>query len=788
MLKLLMPIFFIMMELSFTQGAWLIRGLVRDVETGQGLAAASIQIEGSYKGAITNDDGKFFLNMEKLPATLLIQYIGYHPQSVSIDTPADSEWVVSLTPAPIIMREIVVDGEDPAIKLMRKVIAKKKEWWINLLTYKAEAYTRMNLANDSSIVVISETISELYWDHTQGAREIIKSKRQTANLDPKMNFAAAIDFPNFYHDDIQLAGFQIINVIHPDALKHYQFKIIGERRLHDQTIYELSVKPGNRLQPLFEGTISVLDGEYALLSVDLKPAENVIFPMPIQKFDVYYKQQFSNFGGDFWLPVSLVSEGQFKIGFTGLQFPPFYYKRVYEIRDYQINLEMPDSIFKQDKKVRVDSGAVKSNSGFATINETTVPLSIEEEAAYETIDSNLSIIQAFKPTGFLARFAKVEVQDNDGNSTTSELKEKNKKIKFTYSPQLWFNRVDGLHLALKNSVKILDKIKFKVLAGYNAASGDWSYGGGLELGIISLDYSINSDTRYQSELYQRSVSSLGPLLGYDDYYDYYRNEKLRSSFRYKVFKINSMFELGINREIHSSMEKKTDYNILGRNYIQRINPAIDEGNLRSFDLTFQYGDNFIPYGLMGQKRAVVTIEHSSKDLLASDFSYTKYQLSIDWRFRTFLKRRMLSNALDVRIVVGTCTGNLPLQKFGILESSRMVFSAFGAFKSATGRPIEGEKYFAVFWEHNFRTVPFELLGMMGIARKGTEIILHGGSGRTWINKDRLSQMGYLPRYRDGFQHEIGLSINKIFNIIRLDLTVRLDQSGFFITFSAPRFF
>ena len=65
----------------------------------------------------------------------------------------------------------------------------------------------------------------------------------------------------------------------------------------------------------------MLDEDYILLNVDLKPNESILFPPPIKEWNLYYKQQFSNFGKEFWLPVDVRINGDLLIGFTGLQFP-----------------------------------------------------------------------------------------------------------------------------------------------------------------------------------------------------------------------------------------------------------------------------------------------------------------------------------------------------------------------------------------------------------------------------------------------------------------------------------
>lgn len=62
-------------------------GIVSDEKTREPLIGASIQIKGTTNGAITNADGKFYLKTgQKLPFTLIVNYIGYDAREVLVNT------------------------------------------------------------------------------------------------------------------------------------------------------------------------------------------------------------------------------------------------------------------------------------------------------------------------------------------------------------------------------------------------------------------------------------------------------------------------------------------------------------------------------------------------------------------------------------------------------------------------------------------------------------------------------------------------------------------------------
>jgi hypothetical protein len=148
----------------------------------------------------------------------------------------------------------------------------------------------------------------------------------------------------------------------------------------------------------------------------------------------------------------------------------------------------------------------------------------------------------------------------------------------------------------------------------------------------------------------------------------------------------------------------------------------------------------------------------------------------------------MPNVLDIHLSTGMSTGELPLQRFGIVDGSFKAVSPYASLKSRKQRPYEGEQFFAFFWEHNFRTVPFELINFIFAVDNGIGIIVYGSHGRSWISDERLSQLSFIPAYSGKFHHEIGISINNLFTFLRVDTSYRLDNQLFYFGVSMARFF
>ena len=82
--SLLIALFFVLMPPLAAQGQHLVVGTVSDARTGMTLPSATVQIEGTYQGTITNAEGAFSLRVRELPATLLVRFIGYETARVPV--------------------------------------------------------------------------------------------------------------------------------------------------------------------------------------------------------------------------------------------------------------------------------------------------------------------------------------------------------------------------------------------------------------------------------------------------------------------------------------------------------------------------------------------------------------------------------------------------------------------------------------------------------------------------------------------------------------------------------
>lgn len=741
-----------------------IRGVVKDFRTGAPLSSATLQVLGTYRGTVSNSDGEFELTVPSFPAALHVRFIGYESDTLRLTSVPQQPLDIRLRASEVQLREIVVTGDDPALDIMRRVIQNKKEWRANLFSYQAEAYTRQRLENDTSIVSISESLSDAYWDSKRGTREVIRYKHQTSNIDPSSNFASATSIPNLYDDNITISGFELVGPTHPDALDYYHFRLDGFRQQDGVTVFDILISPKRKLQPTFVGKISVLDEAFAMVFADVKPSESVRFPPPIQEFGLRYIQQFSNYGTQFWLPVDVRIEGTIEIGFPGLRFPPFKFNQQSRLDNYILNMGIPDSLFTSTRRLSVDSlsvaqGKLNPRLGMA------IPLDARERQAYESVDSTMTIEKAFKPTGPLARFVNV---DGDGDDGPSKPKSGLAKWISGTTPDLYYNNVTGAHLGLKYEPEFLNlPVRFVVGGGYNTHVEKAFYNVSLEKKkrrpwMWTMAYSYGIESTYRESIYPQWISSAIPLITGNDYHPSYTSERMEAGITYRT---------GRGIPVRNRRRNPTIRPEYGITIIQ--DRAVAFETVRAVRATFSTEGGGAPFGITGKENIRVEIEHSDK-MFSSDVTYTRYHIEIDHRFETWLRRRFLPNALDLKLIAATATGTLPMYKTHVVDGSLSAFTPFGGLRTLRSAAYAAEDVLALHWEHHFRTVPFEWIGWDAAVDKSIGLIVFGSSARTWRPNQK--------------HHEIGMSVSGLFSLMRVDVAYRVDQPGFFAGLSLARIF
>src|SRR6201991_863629 len=285
--------------LSFT-GVYATRitGTVRDDKENI-LPYSSILVKGTTRGVTASSEGRYVLDLAPGSYTIVCQYVGYTRQEKKITV--GGEPVVldfSLTALQLSMAEVVVrpGGEDPAYEIIRHAIKKRKDYEEPLDSFTCEAYIKTlirtrklpkrilgqaieakdkkEIGVDSAgkgIIYLSENLTKVAFKRPGKVKLEVLSGRESGSNGYGLGFPT---FINFYNNNVVVLSDRLnprgfISPIADGALNYYRYKYLGSFFEEGKEVNKIQVIPRRKYEPLFSGTIDIVDGEWRIHSLDL---------------------------------------------------------------------------------------------------------------------------------------------------------------------------------------------------------------------------------------------------------------------------------------------------------------------------------------------------------------------------------------------------------------------------------------------------------------------------------------------------------------------------------------
>jgi hypothetical protein len=800
-----------------------VRGIVVDSVSNEALRGATVRIEGSTMGVATNSKGIFQFKLSSIiqrlksvdtnsitnrKITFAVSMIGYKTERITIGLDSyptvDTMMVLfKLKEAVSLSGEVLVYADDPAVRLMRRVIEKKKRLTDSLKSYSYTLYTKFDASSDTvtagrtsgrgdtTIISIFESYSKGYFSAPDKYFNEITQRRQTANIPPEANIVAFGTNLNAYDDAVTFFNEQISTPFHPEALDYYDFTIIKKIEEDDSlVVVKVKVVPKSNQRRLFEGEIEIDERNFVPVSVQLQPNKAVQLPFNAQ---VYYTQTFQQNGG-FTLPSYMRIQANVQISLFWVINPRLDLNIETMAYDYNTNIPIQDELFEQ-RRIEVQRSAEKFDSTFWN-EKSVMELRPEEKIAYQQIEESLENQDSSVTSGLF---------DQIFGWIPRTLAKLNRRPFTGFDDMFRYNRVHGLYLG----VGLLDTLfRFDI-----EAFGKVGYGFSDKrfYGDLGLRYFYDSTRKFWTEatvynrltrrdnpyIVQPTTITLLTLLGRNDYADYYYNRGLEISttasfgqlrfIRRDLFARPTNLRFFFRREEHTTADVNATFSIGGRDRPFRDNPQIQNGILQSVGA--ELGWQFSPYRRISNFGIGVNVEHASKATGSRDFDFTLLSGSLVARTRTLPLWR-----LDFRASCGVILGNAPPQRFFSLESSVGGLAAESVFRGMNVKEFYGDKFAAVSIEHSFGELIPGVLRIPNIASFGIEFIAIGRLGWTsFSDQTRLKTMTELPSTSataDTYYYEAGLALNRILIFLRLDISARLSQRNnpqFMFTISSATF-
>ncbi|MCW9037536.1 DUF5686 and carboxypeptidase regulatory-like domain-containing protein, partial [Altibacter sp.] len=376
--RLLFPVLFLFLCISSIQAQ--IVGKVTDVH-GAPLPFVNIYPEDSYKGTTTNDDGNYKLEVDAGTYRIRFQFLGYttHSEDVVVTAGSASVLNVVLQEETTSLNEVVISkGEDPANRILRETIARRKANLDKIAAYTADFYSRGIWRVDSipekifgqevgdfdgqldstrtGIIYLSETLSEIAYRSPDDFKERIIASKVSGN-DNGFSFNSAQDANfSFYRNTIDLNA-AIVSPIAANAFSYYNYTLDGIFYEGTKLINKIRVTPKRPNDRVWSGIIYIVEDDWQLYGVELTTTGQAIQVPFIST--LVFKQNFQfDTANNFWVKRSQTidfgfgffgfnGDGRFIAVYSNYDFTPDFEKNAFtnEVLRFEAEANKKDSLF-----------------------------------------------------------------------------------------------------------------------------------------------------------------------------------------------------------------------------------------------------------------------------------------------------------------------------------------------------------------------------------------------------------------------------------------------------------
>jgi hypothetical protein len=678
-----------------------VSGTVRNSVTNAPMRIVAVRAAASGASTLTDDGGRFRLELSLGEQRLEVRRIGFRPATVNVVVQPEGTLIdIKLEPIAVALDRVLITAQDDAARrIITNAIRRKQESRGSFHDYRFDGEVRMIVRNlnkpadsTTSILGITETRTTAYWEQPNKYQETIVARRQTGNIDAERNLVGVGRILDFSSDRVQLGRFELTSPIADDALDRYDFRLLDTIAAAGRRVFRLSLEPKPDGTPAFAGIIDVADSTFDVTGIDVGVNDAVRLGL---MRNVRYQQRFDTSGGR-WMPrsIELTAEMQIPIGSQR-----FRMQHIAVLSGYRFDEgRRPAGL--AEYRIKVADSADRADSSTWTRSSSPTLTALERQA-WTRIDS---VAEAVTPAQ--RAFSGV--------------------LGFVGQPDFFhFNRVDGAYVGAGwtwRNPAAMPGTEPTAKLGYATASQLWQYrlGGRVRLsesrrlwvGATYQDETIARPT-FTSSAYNPTLRALFSAI---DPLDYHRERGLRASLTTKVVNFVQLDAAYVDAR-HLSLPLGVTRPPLRRSGAapMRPNEPIDEGYLRALSATvfydsrplLQQGGRDLRLGRVRWTRVAIEGELSPGDAIGSDFDYRRLSVRLD--------RRQLTLGMGVTTMVaagGIGSSGLPAQRFfGIDGGGRVLETQISPFGTLMDSSFKAPRAALFALQHDFDRLLFTKTGI-----------------------------------------------------------------------------
>jgi len=808
-LKLLILLFFLGICSALAQTK--VSGYVFD-EFNEPVSFATIIFQGSTQGTITDENGKFYLESKETWNALTVSFIGYETLNVPLEKKVNYNLKFILKEeAAQLDAVVIVSGKqskknNPAIDLLRKIWTNKRsnglkqfnqyeydkyekiEFDLNTIDstlIKSKLFRGMEFVFDevdtSSVtgktylpIFINEAVSKVYGNNViNKTKEDLQGNKNSgfSNNQVIIDFVDDLytDF-NVYDNYLKFFDKSFVSPLSKTGINTYNYVLSDSTFIGDKWCYNIIYYPRRKNELTFKGDFWVADTTYAIKEINLQASKSANINWVKE---IYIEQEFEVLNDSLFLVTRdyMLSDFAFnkKEKSRGV-----YGKRTTLYNNYKFDIEKDKKFYDKDV-YNYDSDVYNRGDEFWDDNRLE-KLNKDEKGVYKMLDT-LKTVKKFKRLY------------NLGSILASGYIEFN-ELPLDYGPvfsTFGFNEVEGIRLRTGGRTYFgpNDLWRLEGFLAYGFKDDKFKYGiSGKWLLDKKSRLIISGGNRRDVEQTGASLTTstdvLGRSLASSSVVGTGANDKL-TSINLTSLAIeaepwqNVVFRLGGNyRTLESASPTfSLDYNTTTgvaseiKQYETNVSVSYFPGRkMTGFGVERRIANDYFA-------RLFAQVTRGDKNILNSDFDYTKVQLSYTqpWQMGGF-------GRLFTTIEAGKTFGEVPLGLLSVIPGNQTYFSIYNTFSQLDFYEFVSDTYASFHFEHNFNGRLFSRIPFLRKLNLREIISVRGVIGN--ISDENLA-LSNVPSNPNNLQlvapsnepyYEYSLGIGNIFKVFRIDFNFR----------------
>ena len=803
---LLTFLFLLIFSLGFSQVK--ISGVVKD-EQNETVPFANIVFVGSTTGTVSDENGKFYLESNKIFTQIEVSFLGFENKIITIKS-RDFNLIVTLKEAASKLDEVFIySGKikkkgNPAIAILKKIWAKKRENGIYLFDqYQYEKYEKLefDLNNvDSAMkksklfkgmefvfegidtsritgkaflpIFINESVYKSYGKNKGGKslrEDLIANKN--SGFESNQNVIAFIkdlyvDY-NIYDSYIKIFDKSFVSPISKaSGISTYNYVLTDSAFIDNKWCYNILYYPRRKNELTFKGDFWVNDTTFAVKEINMQATRSANINWVK---DIYIEQEFEVLNDSVFLLKRDYMLSDFSLK-KKEKSKGLYGRRTTLYKDYNFNKEKEAKFY--SKKINVyDDEIYNKTDDYWGVNRQE-KLSKNELGIYKMLDTLKTVPKFKRIYNLVSILGSGYIEFNN----------------FDYGPifsTFGQNDVEGWRLRVGGRTFLGGNEPWRIqgYTAYGFKDNQFKYG-------ISGKWMLNPKSRFiigvgnRRDIEQIGVSLtttndvLGRSFASSSLFASGDNSKLTSINLSNAFmsiepKNNLAFRLGASYRTLKSASPET-FNL---DYWIDESTTIKESELTQSELDFsiRYTPNRKTIGY-GVERNEVTDTYSTlflnysrgiKGLFNSDFDYQKVQLYYRQPILIGGFGRMFTS-----FEVGKTFGEVPLGLLNIVPGNQSYFTIEGTYSLLDYYEFVTDTYASLHIEHSFNGRLFSRIPLLRKLNLREIVGVKGVWGEISDKNKALSAstINYVAPTKGYYEYSVG--VGNIFKVFRIDFSWR----------------